>query len=125
MATSEERLKILQMIQEGKISAEDGTRLLDALNKGANRGPTPPRGPGRPGEARYLRVRVTNLDTGTAKVNVSLPLSLVDAGMNIAASFVPGVATTDISEAISSGMVGKVIDVTDEEDREHVEIYIE
>ena len=29
MATSEERLKILKMIQEGKITAEQGMRLLD------------------------------------------------------------------------------------------------
>jgi hypothetical protein len=126
MATSEERLKILQMIQDGKISAEDGTRLLDALNKGASRGaPTPPRMPGRPSDSRYMRVRVTNMDTGRTKVNVNLPLSLVDAGMSIAANFVPEVSDTDIVEAINSGMSGKVIDVIDEDDREHVEIFIE
>ena len=32
MATSEERQKILQMISSGKISAEEGTRLLNALS---------------------------------------------------------------------------------------------
>ena len=31
MATSEERLKILKMIEEGKINAEDGAKLLAAL----------------------------------------------------------------------------------------------
>ncbi len=68
MATSEERLKILQMIQDGKISAEDGAKLLEALNKGG-RGqslPFPPRGPGQNRDGRYLRVRVTNMDTGKA-----------------------------------------------------------
>ena len=127
MATSEERLKILQMIQEGKISAEDGAKLLEALNKGG-RGPilpSSPRGPGSGSDSRYLRVRVTNMDTGKAKVSVNLPLSLVDAGMSIASSFAPNVANADIVEAISSGMTGKVIDVLDEEDREHVEIFIE
>jgi hypothetical protein len=127
MATSEERLKILQMIQEGKISAEDGAKLLEALNKGG-RGPilpASPRGPGSTNDSRYLRVRVTNMDTGKAKVSVNLPLSLVDAGMSIASSFAPNVANADIVEAISSGMTGKVIDVLDEEDREHVEIFIE
>lgn len=127
MATSEERLKILQMIQEGKISAEDGTKLLEALNKGG-RGPgmpLPPRSPGGTGESRYLRVRVTNMDSGKAKVSVNLPLSLVDAGMSIASSFAPSIANADILEAINNGMTGKVIDVVDEEDREHVEIFIE
>lgn len=127
MATSEERLKILQMIEEGKISAEDGANLLEALNKGA-RGPGmpfPPRSSGGSGDARYLRVRVTNMDTGKAKVSVNLPLSLVDAGMSIAASFAPGIANADIVEAIRNGLTGKVIDVVDEEDREHVEIFIE
>ena len=35
MATTEERMKILQMIQEGKISAEDGAKLLSALTNSA------------------------------------------------------------------------------------------
>jgi len=127
MATSEERLKILQMIQEDKISAEDGAKLLEALNKGGRGSgiPSPSRSPGGSGESRYLRVRVTNMDSGKAKVSVNLPLSLVDAGMSIASSFAPNIANADIVEAIRSGMTGKVIDVVDEEDREHVEIFIE
>lgn len=124
MASSEERLKILQMIQDGKISAEDGAKLLEALNKGAR----------EPGfafasrgqrDSRYLRVRVTNMDSGKTKVSVNLPLSLVDAGMSIASNFAPGIAEADIMDAIRNGMVGKVIDVIDEEDREHVEIFID
>lgn len=124
MASSEERLKILQMIQEGKISPEDGAKLLEALNKGAARPPFPPRSPGVD-DSRYIRVRVTNLLTGKTKVSVNLPLSLVDAGMNIAANFAPGVAEADLAEAIRSGLTGRVIDVIDEEDQEHVEIFIE
>ena len=31
MATSEERMKILKMIQEGKITASEGAELLEAL----------------------------------------------------------------------------------------------
>jgi len=31
MATTEERMKILNMIREGKISAEEGAKLLSAL----------------------------------------------------------------------------------------------
>ena len=34
MATTEERLKILKMIDDGKISAEEGAKLLSALSAG-------------------------------------------------------------------------------------------
>ena len=43
MASVEERMKILKMIEEGKLSAEEGTKLLAALSE--RRGP-PPRVPG-------------------------------------------------------------------------------
>ena len=33
MATTEERLKILKMIEDGKISAEEGAKLLAALSE--------------------------------------------------------------------------------------------
>ena len=35
MANAEERMKILKMIEEGKISAEDGAKLLAALSEDA------------------------------------------------------------------------------------------
>jgi hypothetical protein len=128
MASSEERIKILQMIQDGKISPEDGAKLLEALNRSAGvlRPPLPPRPAGAiVDDGRYLRVRVTDTFTGKAKVSVNLPLSLVDAGIGIASNFVPGVANVDIMQAIRSGMTGKVIDVIDEEDGDHVEIFVE
>ena len=33
MATSEERIKILRMVEEGKITAEEGAKLLSALSE--------------------------------------------------------------------------------------------
>ena len=124
MATSEERLKILQMIQEGKISAADGVKLLEALTRGAGRAASG-RGNLPVDDGRYLRVRVTDSFSGRNKVSVNLPLTLVNAGIGIAAKYVPGVQEADLREAINRGMVGKVIDVIDEEDGDHVEIFIE
>jgi hypothetical protein len=123
MASSEERLKILQMIQDGKISPEDGAKLLEALNRGA----------GRPGsrsqisvdDGAYMRIRVTDTTTGRAKVSVNLPLSLVSAGIGIAAKYSPGIEEEYLMDAIRSGLTGKVIDVIDEEQNDHVEIFIE
>lgn len=123
MASSEERLKILQMIQDGKITPEDGAKLLEALNRGAGR--TTGRVPVSVDDNRYVRIRVTDIFTGRAKVSVNLPLSLVSAGIGIAAKYVPGVEEEYLMEAISSGLTGKVIDVIDEQDGDHVEIFIE
>jgi len=126
MASSEERMKILKMIEEGKLSAEEGTKLLSALN--GPRTPTPPRPPGMPGAPRWLRIRVTDVRTGRSKASVQIPLALVDAGMKIGAHFAPeveGVDMTNVMEALRSGVTGKLIDVIDDEDGEHVEIYVE
>ncbi|MFU8773886.1 MAG: SHOCT-like domain-containing protein, partial [Anaerolineales bacterium] len=35
MPTTEERMKILKMIREGKITAEEGAKLLTALGEGS------------------------------------------------------------------------------------------
>ena len=126
MASSEERMKILKMIEDGKLSAEEGTKLLAALN--SPRVPAPPRPRGMPGGARWLRIRVTDIRTGRSKASVQIPLALVDAGMKIGAHYAPeveGVDMTNVMEALRSGVTGKIIDVTDDEDGEHVEIYVE
>jgi hypothetical protein len=123
MASSEERMKILKMVDEGKITAEEAAKLLAALTESRK----PPRKSSLqgPGGARWLRVRVTDTVTGKAKATVNLPLRLVDAGLNIASQYAPGVNFDELVEAINAGAEGKIIDVIDEEDGEHVEIYIE
>lgn len=126
MATSEERLKILQMIQDGKITAEDGAKLLAALTETGKRKRS--RTVSRTGEARYMRVKVTDTFSGKTKVSVNLPLGLVDTGLNIAANFMPEMGTdaaAEISDAINEGLTGKIVDVFDEEDGEHIEIFID
>jgi hypothetical protein len=130
MATVEERMKILKMIEEGKISADDGAKLLAALaesrkQSGGNVGSL---GVMPGGEARWFRVRVTDVNTGKPKVNVNIPMGLVNVGIKMGARFAPGLEAEQmemIAEALKSGAVGKIIDVTDEEDGEHVEIFVE
>lgn len=127
MATAEERMRILKMIEEGKISAEEGAKLLSALSEN-RRGPNPPMPPRAPGAARWLRVRVTDVVTGRSKATVQIPLALIESGMKIGAHFAPEVEGVDmptIMEALRSGMTGKIVDVVDEKDGEHVEIFVE
>lgn len=124
MATSEERMKILKMIEEGKLTPEEGAKLLAALTE-SRKPPRRPLGRSASGGARWLRVRVTDTVTGKPKATVNLPMGLVDAGLNIAAQYAPGIAFDELMEAINAGAQGKIIDVLDEEDGEHVEIFIE
>lgn len=124
MVTSEERLKILKMIDEGKISADEGAKLLAALGE-SRKTARKPLVSTRLGGARWLRVRVTDMVTGKAKATVNLPLGLVDAGLNIASQYAPDVNFEELIQAINAGAEGKIIDVLDEEDGEHVEIFIE
>jgi len=123
MATTEERMKILKMIDEGKITAEEGAKLLSTLSD--SRKTQPKASSRKSGGARWLRVRVTDMRTGRAKATVNLPLGLVDAGLNIASQYAPDIAFDQLLEAINEGAEGKIIDVLDEEDGEHVEIFIE
>lgn len=127
MATVEERMRILKMIDEGKITAEEGTKLLSALSD--SRRNSSISAPARmPGSARWLRVRVTDVNTGRAKATVQIPLALMESGLKIGAHFAPEVEGVDMStimDALRSGMTGKIVDVFDEKDGEHVEIFVE
>jgi len=126
MAVTEERLKVLQMLEEGKITPEEASSLLRALGKGQDE-----RLSGRSGAAtenRYLRIRVTDLASGSSKVNVTIPLGLVGVGLRIAERFAPdahGINIKEVEETILSGAQGKIVEVMDAEDNERVEIYVE
>lgn len=127
MATPEERMRILKLVEEGKITAEEGAKLLSALRETHKEAPRAVISGGRGGKG-WLRVRVTDMRTGKTKVNVNLPMSLMDAGMKIGAQFAPelnGINLADFMDEIKSGSAGKIIDVMDEEDGEHVEIFVE
>lgn len=123
MASSEERLKILKMVEEGKISPEEAARLLAAVTKAERK-----RASTSPVEGRWLRVRVTDMDSGKTAVNVNLPVSLVNVGLRMGARFVPemeGVSMNELDEAIRRGVTGKIIDIVDEQERQRVEVYVE
>src|SRR3989337_2311862 len=114
MATTEERLQILKLVEEGKITAEEGVRLLAALNKSGRK-----RGGVGESDARWLRVRVTDLRSGKPAVNVTLPLSLVNVGLRVGARFVPdveGIDLTNVADALQQGVTGKIMDVVDEDE---------
>lgn len=131
MMEFDERMKILSMLQEGKISVEEATALLDTLEKSYEREAAPTKLGGRSessGHGRWLRVKVSDSQTGQLRVNVRLPIELVASGIRFGLKFSPEVQGLDIdelSEWIKSGTVGQIVDVLDEQDGEHVEVFVE
>ena len=121
MATVEERMKILEMVREAKISPEEGARLLQALQAGDKKGTN-----GR--DPRWLHIRITDLSTGQAKVNVNIPMSLVSVGIKMGARFAPSSANinyAEVMEAVRAGNSGKIVDIEDQDEGERVEIWSE
>ena len=123
MATTEERMKILRMVEEGKITAEEAARLLTALTRSDRRRPA-----GGQEDPHWLRVRVTELESGKQSVNITLPMSLVNVGLRMGARFVPemdGLQMEEIAQAVREGATGKIIDIDDLDEGQHVEVYLE
>lgn len=124
---SDERMMILKMIEEGTVSADEGARLLSSVDRNSEKAPKPlARRP--TGSGKWFRVRVTDTHTGKSKATVSLPLALMDWGLRVGAHFAPEVGNIDLgelSDILSEGMEGKIVDVIDDEDGEHVEIFID
>jgi hypothetical protein len=133
MATSEERLKILKMIEEGKISVEQGMQLLESIGTEKKavapaQVPAAPPVPANPRAARWFRVRVTDMDTGRVRVNIRMPINVITTGFKLGARFSPEVEGMDMGQlmdAIRAGETGQIVDVMDEKDGEHVEVFLE
>jgi hypothetical protein len=128
MTTSEERMKILTMIQEGTITAEEGMRLLETLEETPQKTAAQSRPAAAGSGGRYVRVRVTDTDSGKTRVNIRLPISVVSAGLKMGARFSPEVEGLDMDQLmnfIRTGETGQVIDILDDEDGERVEVYVE
>jgi hypothetical protein len=123
MPTSEERKKILKMIEERKITAEEGAKLLAALGDREQRHQAP-----AGTESRWLRVRITDMVSGKASVNINLPMGLVNVGLKMGARFIPemdGSQADELAKALRLGLTGKVMDVIDDDEGQRVEVYIE
>jgi hypothetical protein len=81
-----ERLRILNLVAEKKISADEAASLLDALGADPAQADATPRP-----QPKYLRVLVEGAEAGHGRVNVRVPMSLLRAGVRLAALLPPGV----------------------------------
>jgi hypothetical protein len=97
---SEDRMKILNLLAAGRITADEAERLLDALGSS-------PRPEARPAAAKdgpkFLRVQVEKgrgEDRDAKHVNVRVPLSLLRAGVRLQ-GIIPPKARAQINAALA------------------------
>lgn len=148
---SSEKMKILEMIQEGKLSAVEGMELLKAIDEGNSYRSSSKiydndlvKKEIRSTGERFLRVRV--LGEKTLKVNVNVPLSLIRSASKLvvyAMSFVPADKRAELEQKgldlndldveeliriIDESLDGKIVDVEVADPEEgiiKVEVYVE
>ena len=123
MSISEERLRILKLIESGQVSAEEGGQLIEALAENQER--DRPRGAVQP---RVLRVRVTDVSSRRQKINVTIPVSLVGIGLKLGAKLARRMESANadqIMRAIEDGALGRIFEMQDLDEGERVEIFVE
>ncbi len=115
--------RVLRLVGEGRLTAEEAGPILDALEADAARRPFPgaPEAgqPADDGPARALRVEVR--EAGRTIINLRLPLSLGRSAINR----VPGISeitSERIREAIAAGIKGPIIEVEDGADGVRISI---
>lgn len=126
MIAPDERLRVLQMIEDGKISAADGAHML-CCEEDLNSAAKPEENTGTPAP-RWIRVMVTDLASGKTRVNVKLPVNLVSTGLKMGAHLsvdLNELNMQQINESIKRGVTGQVMEVVDDDEGEKVEIYLE
>ena len=140
----QETVRILEMVQKGQITPEEAAGLLDTLTPPSESEPT------RSQRGRRFRILVTDKRTGRDRVNVSIPMALVEmaakmgltlhmksgarSGVQMGAnrssdrsSDMAGLDVQRIMEAVKSGAEGKIVeaDIDDEKGSQHVVVFVE
>jgi hypothetical protein len=110
---SEHRRQILQMLAEGKISADEAERLISAVEEPVSAGPANGLGSEPKPRPKYLRVQVDSEEDGEhdgpTKVNVRVPMQLLRAGVKLA-GLIPAQALHRANDAMHKEGIG--IDLT-------------
>jgi hypothetical protein len=104
-----DRRSVLQMLADGKITADEAERLLTALDR--SDGPTTAGGDapplsGRRGSPKYLRVTVDADIHGqdATKVNIRVPMALLRAGVRLS-SLIPAEARDQVNAELAKNGV--------------------
>lgn len=121
----EERDRILRLLEARQITSLEASQLLDALEGEVVpvviEAASPPR-------ERMLRFQISNVRARRVHLSAILPVSLVRMGVEMSARLFPQVSNNvvqDLLERLEQGAVGRLLDVQDLEQGEHLEIFVE
>lgn len=128
---SSERKKILEMLEEGKITSKEAADLLEAIddtsdnyNEVSNLS--------KSYSKKYLKIRVIE-GSDQSKVKLNIPIKLVKLGLSFASklnSSVDGIQISNkeidvILDAIENEIEGEIISIDADDGKTQVKIYIE
>jgi MFS family permease len=126
-AEIDERLRVLQMLEEHEISAEEAARRLQALG-GARRWAVPAASGGADRSSRSLRVRVSDLTSGATKTDIILPMGLVNTVLYTGgrlADDLDGFDARALEGLIASGAADGGVETVETGDDRRLEISVE
>ncbi len=123
-AFTDERNRILHMVESGEMTADQAAQLLDALGQERER-PIIERT-----RNRTVRIRVTNSAANPRKLNLTatLPVYLIEVSLRLGTRLIPqlsGSAIEGLLRSIEEGATGRLLDMQDLEAGERVEIFVE
>jgi hypothetical protein len=120
---SEQRRQILEMLAEGKITADEAERLINALEREQPKLPpgAAPRANPRPKYLRVVMLDSSAADDGPSRMNIRIPLQLLRAGVRLT-SLIPPQALIRLNAELDKA--GVPIDLT-ELKPQHIEELIE
>ncbi|MHB8575436.1 MAG: SHOCT-like domain-containing protein [Dehalococcoidia bacterium] len=126
-----ERMRVLEMLEQGKVTAAEAAELLHALDDEERHPQQRPGGGHEDSRPKWFRVRVTDTSTGRPRANIAIPYGMVRFGIG----FAPGSFSfrkkgmprqvDDVLEALRHGKRGTLFDVTDNSDGDRIEIIVE
>lgn len=127
----DERLRVLELLEQKKITAAEAAELLSAL-EARDADDRLPRYRWKSGEIqherpRWFRIRVTDIRTGRTRANVSIPIGMVGFGLGVAHRWrVPGGRhLDDLLAFLRSGRRGTIFDVSSGPEGDRIEIFVE
>ncbi len=95
------RMQVLDMIAEGKITAEEGARLLEAL-QGVSEKPVKASPSPRIFSGQMVVIRVIDRVTGAITVNLRLPYSLISTARRLGAKVNTNDQRIDLEEVLDT-----------------------
>ena len=127
ITSTDERSRILNLVELGQITAAEAGQLLDALLVG--REPEHQRS-GERTQNRIVRVWMSDLATTRKRINVTatMPLSLIKVTLHLLAHLAPQLddnAMQDVIRALETGPTGRLLDMQDMEEGKRIEIFVE